>query len=307
MHKHALLIVCHAYPEQLEEIVQALAAPNHWCFIHVDRKSEAMMQSAAVRRLKGADRVVILDERIRVNHGGFSQVQATLNLLRAAVDHPDAMDYFHLLSGQDFPCVSPRAFDAVFSDGRSYMHFDSPQETIEWRRKKYPGRMRLHFTDLHVPLVPRLARRALIRGLDLAARVLRPAPMPLIYAGWNWFSWHRKVVDYVLRYVVEHPQYVDRFRRGNLIDELFFHTFLYDAAEALNIEKYNSLRYVEWHPKRPTKKRLPLILDEREYDDIVASGVLFCRKVEPVDSARLKSLLKERIAADREGAASRSE
>lgn len=75
---------------------------------------------------------------------------------------------------------------------------------------------------------------------------------------------------------------------------MVFHTLLNKKTEELNIEKFNSLRYIEWHPKREYQS-LPLILDEREYEDIINKKVFFCRKIHPELSHRLIILLKKRI------------
>ncbi|MDR1737289.1 MAG: beta-1,6-N-acetylglucosaminyltransferase [Candidatus Symbiothrix sp.] len=294
--KHAFLILAHAHPEQLEEIVGLLSAPNHYFFIHIDKKNEIILISDAMRRLQANDKVVVLKNRLRTNHGGFSLVQATLNLLQTACEHPAQMDYMHLISGQDFPCVSNVEFDRIFSDGYSYMHFDSPQETLEWRKKKYPSRMQhYNFVDLYLPFLPEKWLKLLIKVLNKAAKLLPPRPFPPIYAGWQWFSWHRNVVEFVLRFVEDHPQYVRRFKRAIYIDELFFHTFLFDHTEELNIVK-NPKRFIVWNPKRPTAS-LPMILDEREYDEIAASDAVFCRKIHPKISAKLKKMLIAKIQA----------
>ena len=50
---HAFLIVAHDYPEQLAEIVHLLDAPNHFFFIHIDKKNTVrMMESPGVMKLK---------------------------------------------------------------------------------------------------------------------------------------------------------------------------------------------------------------------------------------------------------------
>ena len=51
-------------------------------------------------------------ENMEVAHGGYSQIDCTLRLLRKAYDA--GMDYFHLISGQDYPCRSNEEFDAFF-------------------------------------------------------------------------------------------------------------------------------------------------------------------------------------------------
>ena len=95
-------------------------------------------------------------------------------------------------------------------------------------------------------------------------------------------------------YIKSNPFYLKRWHHTHCCDELIFHTLLNNKTKELNIEKYNSLRYIEWHPKRESPS-LPLILDEREYEDIVKKNAFFCRKIHPELSHRLIILLKKRI------------
>ena len=116
-----------------------------------------------------------------------------------------------------------------------------------------------------------------------------------VAAGWSWFSWHKQVVNYVLRYLKDNPKYLYRFKYTACCDEVIFHTLLNDLDGKLNIDKYNCLRFIEWHPHRPFKT-LPLVLKESEYTEIINSGSFFCRKIHPVESKQLKLMLRERIA-----------
>ncbi|MDR1678855.1 MAG: beta-1,6-N-acetylglucosaminyltransferase [Prevotellaceae bacterium] len=295
MKNHAFLIIAHAYPELLEDIVNLLMASNHYFFINIDKKNKEIWFTDAISRLQKSKNVFFI-EPVRVNHGGFSQVSATLKLLEEAYKSSEKMDYFHLISGQDYPCVSNTDLDAKFEcEEKSYMHFDSPEEIIEWRKQKYPSRVNyFNFTDLHIPFLPYKILKLFNGGLNRVAKIYKRKSILTIYAGWQWFSWHRKVVEYVLTFVNDNPLYVGRFKNTKLVDELFFHTMLYDKAEELNIEKYNALRYIEWYPKREAET-LPVILDEREYDDIVSSAVIFCRKIHPSISIKLIDLLRKKL------------
>lgn len=50
---HAFLITAHKYPEQLGEIVRILDAPNHYFFIHIDKKNyQTMVSSEVIQHLK---------------------------------------------------------------------------------------------------------------------------------------------------------------------------------------------------------------------------------------------------------------
>lgn len=228
---------------------------------------------------------------INVNWGGFSQIQCTINLLQAAFN--DNMDYYHLISGQDYPCKSNQEFDAFFekNKGKSFMYYDTEKEAKLWRLEKYPYRyMYWYFTDTFI-----LRNKHLHLLSNYIAKIFnklfKRKPLKRIYAGWNWFSWSKKVVEYVLLQKKENKSYFKRFHFTTCCDEIIFHTLLANHLQELEINPNNSLRFVEWSPKRHYTEKLPLVLQEMEYDDIVKSNAVFCRKVElPVSIQLIKML-----------------
>ena len=83
MLNHAFLIYAHAYPEQLKEIISLLAAPNHYCFINIDKKTKWAEKFIAENK---SDHNIFLEgkERMEGTHGGYSQIEVTLRLLHKA-------------------------------------------------------------------------------------------------------------------------------------------------------------------------------------------------------------------------------
>lgn len=110
---HAFLIQVHAYPQLLLKIIERLNAPNHYFFIHIDKKSKSIFHSSIIEAIKLTDNVTIISD-YKVNWGGRSQFVVTISLMRLALSHPVKMDYFHLISGQDFPLRSNQVFDRFF-------------------------------------------------------------------------------------------------------------------------------------------------------------------------------------------------
>lgn len=199
------------------------------------------------------------------------------------------MDYFHLISGVDYPCKDNATFDRFFEThrGESFMHFDSEEEVSQWRDTVYRYRIQTwNFVDV-LPWIP-------VRIRGLIGRVCRSifvrTWIPDVVAGWQWFSWHRTVAEYVMGYMDSHPEYLRRFKYTCCCDEIIFHTLLQHKLKDLNINPHNSLRFIEWHPKRAYTS-LPLVLNLNEYDDIIGSDCLFCRKIDPVESGGLIDML----------------
>lgn len=54
---HAYLIQCHTNPRQLVGLVNALDAENAYFYIHIDRRSQAMLRSGEVEQLKQRPRI----------------------------------------------------------------------------------------------------------------------------------------------------------------------------------------------------------------------------------------------------------
>lgn len=285
--KHAFLILAYNNPAHLGRIIRRLASDNHYFFIHIDKKVKDL--SPFKKEVLNIKNVYFLNDkqRVVVNWGTFSQIKGELALLRVSSSYLVHFDYYHLMSGADYPVQSNEKFDDFFStnEGKSFMHFDSPEEIEKWRKMKYPQRLKKwNFMDLGFKS-QRLTRYIQI----IFNHLFKRSEISNLTAGWQWFSWHHTVVQYVLDYVKQNHDYVKRFRYTTCCDEIFFHNFLYKNLKELNIEK-NSYRYIDWHPKRPTST-LPLILTELDYNDIIDSGALICRKVDPEISAKLLYLL----------------
>ena len=292
--KHAFLIMAHAYPEQLARLVKSIVSDNHYVFVNIDKKTQGvkiftnLIKDSNVYFIDG-------DERMSVQHGCYSQVECTLRMIRKAISTEPNIDYFHLMSGMDYMCVSPKNFDNFFKEhaGETFMHFDSKEELAMWRDSKYRNRVcTWHFGDLFPSRAfpVRAVKKSLQIMFDL---FVKRKMIDGIVGGWNWFSWHRSVADYVLNYHKEHPEYFKRWHYTHCCDELVFHTLLYTKLSELNIVS-NSLRFIEWHPKREYKS-LPLVLRESEYDEIVSSGCLICRKVNEPESRQLLDMLDKKI------------
>lgn len=293
---HAFLIEAHNNPLLLARSLKILEAPNHYFFINIDGNQNF---DPFLSALRGIGNVLLLNdsERIKVTWGGVSQIICELLLLQKAYTHPATMEYFHMISGSDFPCKSNQEIDGIFekANGRSFMKFDKEEEVKEWKKKKYPSRYRYYFfADKEYS--PCRAVNLLSKPLSRVQSnfYTRPA-IKGVRGGWNWFSWNRNVVAYVLDYMKSHPEYLKRFYYTRACDEIIFHTLLWSKRRELNIETQDALRYIEWHPKRHSDS-LPLILEESEFDDIIHSNAIFCRKVDPVKSSKLLDLLEQAIS-----------
>lgn len=290
---HLFLMQVHREPEILDELLTNLENENHYFMINVDSKSNTSVFENILEHHKN----IIQITRQNIAHGGFSQVRCTLEQIQYSFECGIRFDYFHTISGQDYPCVSKQVFDLFFerNEGKSYMMVDPPKMIEAGRNQKYRQRLECwNFADV---INSRIARRLKVSSiLKKALSPVKHGPVNIeqIVGGWNWFSLHSTAVEYLMDYVKKKPEFVKGFKFSYCGDELFFTSILYSERERLSIVIDNSLRYVEWHAKRYCASR-PLILDEREFYDILKSGAFFCRKVTKKDSQKLIDLLNSTI------------
>lgn len=87
MLNHAFIIQVHQQPELFGRTVKRLAAPNHYFFVNVDKKTD---DSPFKEVVTGVDNVNFLEgeDRTDVRWGGFSQVLCTQRLLSKTFTPP---------------------------------------------------------------------------------------------------------------------------------------------------------------------------------------------------------------------------
>ena len=106
-------------------------------FIHIDKKTKAVPVDEIKNCCKYSN--VYFIEPIKVNWGGFSQIECTLRLLENALE--GEYNYYHYISGVDFPIKTKQQILAYFEEyaGMQFVHFE--QDEVQ---EKYVDRLRYH-------------------------------------------------------------------------------------------------------------------------------------------------------------------
>lgn len=136
---HIFLMQVHKEPQLLRRILNRLSHENHYFLINIDSKSKQKEEFEAV--VKDHDNVLGITE-LNVMHDGFSQISCTVKQMKTALSSPIESDYFHTISGQDYPCVDADKFDVFFQkNDMSYMMLDTEQDIRKRRYSKYKERL----------------------------------------------------------------------------------------------------------------------------------------------------------------------
>jgi hypothetical protein len=300
----AYLVLAHHQPNHLRRLVGALRSPRCCFYVHVDAKTD-------IAPFRGLDRdapVVLLEDRERVFWGGFSQVQATLNLLAAATRAGAPFRRYCLLSGADYP-IRPREEieEILLGSPREFIALWQPLLTGDRRRDQYAFFVtHRHFLDFRwlnpkadVPL-PAL-RDGAVRILDLVNRILPPRGTPAglaLHKGSQWWCLSDEAIGHVRGFMERNRDIVSFFRRTFAADETFFQSIV--AARAperafrvpQNLRGAHAAHYLDWSD--PTAYS-PKTLDESDLERLRDSGALFARKFDETRSARLLELIDDSL------------
>jgi len=287
MIRYAFGILTHAQPAALARLITALDDPAHLFVVHVDAKADI----AAFRDVVAAlPNVVFVEQRVGVNYGGFSMVEATLRVIDTAFSVAPDLARLTLLSGVSYP---------VFGPARLREWLDSPQEHIGYRRTKPDGRhapriRRVHMID-HPLLNPRRPAPEQVPAWEASRQYVQgfldglpDAPrLPIPYCvGSQWWSLTAPALRYIRERMARQAGLVERFRQSFIPDESFFQSFIADSE--FDARRSQATHFVDWSEKG---RKRGLNLDEDDFRRIVDSGYPFTRKVDPDRSGALADRL----------------
>lgn len=287
--KIAYLILAHTDAPQLGRLVRTLAGKETGIFVHIDKKSD---ETPFRRECEGIDDVYFVEKRIDVKWGGYSIVKAEIYLLRTALESGAHYDRFMMISGTCYP---------LWSNARlmEYWAVHPDEERIlcyNMTRCAQPKKVRQRITTYHfrdLPLRSPLLRHYIIGGLmhimnhcpiRKRAQVTIDGARRDVYAGSQWWSFTRPCAEYVLDKIDTNSHLQRYFRTAFAPEEIIFHTII----AASPFREHAILREDGVYPglARATITHY-IIYDERgqhtftadDYDTLVASDRMFCRKV----------------------------
>lgn len=302
--KLAYLIAAHAQPEHLRRLLAAIATDRAHAFVHIDKKSDlrpfAPLAGPAVTFCK---------QRVAVYWAEFSQVEATLALLRTALSAPAQFDYFVLLSGADYPLWHPAYIEDFFARraGSEFLNMVAMPSVAA--NKPLSRLTEYKVASGQLTTVPRKVVRRLLRLAHLLpqGRDFRPAFRGLQpYGGSSWWALSRAACEYVLRFVEREKKVVKFFRNTWCPDEAFFQTILGNSPFQARVT--HNVTYADWsaggaHPIAIDERHLPLFAAREglHAQDVYGQGeLLFARKFSARDAAliaKIDAIIAEKSSA----------
>ena len=283
--KHGFLILTHFLPEKVFKQVSRLQSPEHYFFIHFDKKVILANDDHFYKQLREWPNVCILEERTDVKWAGFSMLAPIFALMRASLKVAD-IQYMHLLSTECLHVKPMKYFHQFFEEnkGKEFIHCSkvNMNNTIPFTRID-----KFHLYD-YCNFKSKKIKDRLVIYLNTALRkgqgwlkllgIYRryPGSFPVLYWGATWWSLTRQSCAYVIDYIDEHPEFYQRFRHTQGADEMMLQTLIMNSPFSGNVA-YENLRfcYFEQGAAHPN----PLTMDNRK--DLEPANILFARKFTP--------------------------
>lgn len=292
--KVAFLIAAHENPSHLSRLIDRLNVIDCEIFIHID-KSKKLDDFKKINNKN----VTFIKDRVNIYWGGYSQVQATLNLLREAINTSDC-DRYQLLSGIDYPIKPlPKLNQFLIDNDMEFITISTEiteesnlstridninlldSELCNVRTKTAFQDIRWKVNELTELIIDSKFKDDHKKNIDLLKKSYR------LFKGSNWFNLSKAAVEFILAFTEQNPLFVRAFKFSMCPDEMFFHTILGNSIFSDRICKdltnknknteyklFSGLHHVNWN-SQPAPKTF---ISTSDINELSESQAFFARK-----------------------------
>jgi hypothetical protein len=266
----AALVLAYRYPIGLSALTRYFDLTGTDMFVHVDAKiDETPFREAAAAATR---EVTFLPDRVAVFWRGFTVVEATIALLKAA--RANDYDRYLLISDDSLPLVAPAEFRARLAPEMDYMAARPADDELRIRYDRFymfdsavTQARWLALSDRHVDAetVDRFARlgRLVKRGKK---------PLETCYHASQWMALTRQSVDTILKSWKSDVWLRESFEFSEVPDEQYFPTILCLKGRP----ESRHFMHVDWSGDEPPHVFTTL----KEVAALEHTGPLFVRKID---------------------------
>lgn len=286
--KSAFLISAHNNFEILDMLIKTLDYEDNDIYIHIDKKAGEIDYSR-FENLTSFSKVVCLRDRMDVAWGDVSQIEATSFLLQAAL--VGGYDYFHLISGADFPLMSNRRISDFLNhhNGTEFIGFSSNKDDL----KKKLGVFHLISSNLTRRFFLLKVINKLIIEIQWYTGIRHFRCMENFYKGCNWWSITEELAQALYK---NRTSILQTYKYTSCADEVFLQTYVqHNKKFKKKLYKQNGryccMRHIDWQRGNPYTFR------DTDYNELINATAFFARKF---DSNNLKLLqrIREHIKSE---------
>lgn len=284
----AHIIMAHKNPNQLLRLIQRLQHPQSDFYIHVDKK----INIDDFKFIEEKMDVTFIKNRVECNWGGNNFLRGIINSTKEVITSDNNYDFINLLSAQDYPLISPQGIYDHFKNNldKNFISFEVSKES-DWWKSAISRYEKYHFTDLN------LKWKYVFQKLVNTIMPQRKFPIPLELFGSSNSSWWT-ISGACSKYLVEkllNDEKLWNFLKYSWGTEEFMISSIIMNSEFREKVINNNLRYIDWSEGNAR----PKLLSVTDFDQIMASGMIFARKFDTeFDQEILDKLDKECLLSD---------
>lgn len=300
MVKIAFLISAFTDAPHLQRFIDSLPADSD-CYVHVDASYDITPFKESVKHCKPRKgSISFIPHRIKVMWGSFTQVCFQMQLIRAALDSNNNYNYLFMLSAQDYPVWSNASILSYLQEhqGQNFLQAMNlvglpKEETYEYTRYRflnnYPWRYGTLKSKFRVML-----RKVCQLFLKKPIVIKADGKSYDLYKGSDYFAITSQLAVFLLETYDHSPQLRRYFSNSFAPSETFAHTVAFNSHFASSciltqgpvkkLEQLTPLTYIEYGKSIK-------ILTDADFDTIVKSGKMFCRKTVTGESDRLMDMI----------------
>lgn len=287
--KQAILITAYTNFKHLLEIIKCFNSSFEF-YIHIDKKSKA---SKILNVIKAQKNVKYINSKYSVNWGGYNHLKCILHLVNLALNNED-IQYFHLISGQDFPTKNPEYFTEFLTKnyGKDYLSYHE-FPTDRWPNGGIDRIEYFNFYDVFNAKSKQISWIYRAINLQRKLRIKRKLSkkIPKLYGGSTWWTLKRETLLYIQDFTQNNKPLLNRLKYTFCSEEFYFQTVIMNSEFSKNVVN-NNLRFIDWNDRNGSN---PAFLDKTDLENINNSENLFARKFRKEISHELQTLLKKQI------------
>lgn len=285
MKKHAYLIMAHNNLQILYKTLELLDDYRSDIYIHIDKKDKNVDFDKIKKCVCKSD--IYFVDRIKVNWGGYSQINCELILLKEAIKIK--YQYYHLLSGIDIPLMTQDEINEFFDKNKGKQFF----EITDLKNADHDFSNRVKYYHLLIDKINRANNNIyylllkclnkIIIKIQTLLKVDRIKKSKLTYKkGANWFS----ITHELAAYIVSKESWIqDNFKYTFCADEVFLQTIAWNSKFKEDICN-DTLRCIDWNRGQPYTFRI------EDYNLLINSNKIWARKFSyDVDSDIIEKLI----------------
>lgn len=293
--KHAILILAYNNFEILNHLVDYFKI-DCYVLIHIDKK--VVVNDDLMLELKAKSQVVDVYQKFTIHWGGYSILECELFLLKEAIRLTDA-NYFHLISGQDYP-IKPLSVFLRYFDQRngwefiSYVHI--PHKNFQ--ENTYDRFCYYLPYDLFDDKCRSTQFVQCILKWQKKLKIKRSIPNEFdhLYGGSQWFSITRVSVIKILDHTKRFPKFYKRLRFTFAPEEVYIVTLIVNLMPKYVIMN-NNLRFIRW---KYENGNIPANLSIEHFHLLTETDAFFARKVSKEVSNELINVIDTYLLFERD-------